>query len=172
MVNLELVVKLAGIFTGLGAIAAFIYTAKSFYVSKRYFHNDIELRTKQNTIEHYNKLSERYTIPLREKIAAALGESLTDYSYTPIDKIPLTPDLCKKLVTYCRAMNRFASGISNRVFDIETFFLVSGPPTIALYNQISPVISKMKVDNELGFHNELIKLVQKLEEIQKNLPVN
>jgi len=140
----QILIGIASIITSVGTLLAVLVAIKSFNVAKKSFLADHERRKKYATIEFYNIISNTASIPLRQAICEALGETLGAYSYRqirPDDAVWLnSPDLQTKFITYCRQMERFATGVEIGIFDFDTFDRFSGKQTAMLFEQIKPLI--------------------------------
>ena len=158
----QILLSIASLVTGVGTIVAVCIARKSFLA-------DHERRKKQATIEFYTQLSKEATVPLRKAICEALNETLVNYSYKQIHHSSSewldNENLQVRFTSYCRYMERFAVGISNGVFDFDTFNSFSGKPTAMLFEQIKPLIEYHDDKNKkhslcqefITFYYDLIK---------------
>lgn len=162
----ELLLGIASIVTSLGTIITVLIAIKSFNVAKKSFLADHERRKKQATIETYNEISSKVSLPLRLAICEAYNETLGAYSYRqirPTDKEWIgNSDLQFKFITYCRYMERFATGVEIGVFDFDTFNRFSGHQTALLFEQIKPLIDDRNSHRRfcVEFHKFYIELIK------------
>ena len=164
----QLFIGIATLLTSVGTIAAVIVALKAVNVAKKSFVADHLRRKQQATIEYYNELSNNITVPLRNEISVALGETHYQISYTPI--MPDSQiwkenrDLQIKVVKYCRNMERFAVGIKLGVFDFDTFYYIAGQSTAELFEQIHNLVNNTIITNrhKAQFCTEYVNLCEKL----------
>ena len=135
-----------------------------------YKHSE-EIRKKQATYNAYNEFKNK-VFDLENKISSydfdeilrrreALDKKTSKTSFSEWNEIK----------DYLSQLERIATCVNNKIFDVETIYNMGGPFLITKYNELNHIITyKRKQEKRNGVYIEFENMVKSLNKINQNAP--